>query len=245
MTPVTEQPKPETATDLDLGETIHRVLQSSSEPMTLSKIRASLPARFRSVGLDELADLLRRQVAANVLWQYPKYRSKQDRYWDRPMAVHLAVLLRETLQARPLPWAELRRKLPAYALTHQPEEVLREQIGQGKLFIHPRMGRTRERIGKEPPDPKAYLRPALKSVFRGLQTLGFSRAQLQAGALEVLHDDEWADRPAAGAASDPAITDHPHCREAVEEGCQPPAGVFNRPHLPLETTAPLSSEAQH
>ena len=66
---------------------VRRVLQASPEPLTLSKIRAALPANFRAVSLEALAEVLQRQVAANVLVPYPKYRSPQDRYWDRPMRV--------------------------------------------------------------------------------------------------------------------------------------------------------------
>jgi len=55
-----------------------------------------------------LADTLQRQVAANVLHQYPKYRSQQDRFWDRPMEVHLTALFHEVLGEGPLGWAELR-----------------------------------------------------------------------------------------------------------------------------------------
>src|SRR5262245_60393771 len=84
--------------DIDLVTVVQRLLQQQPEPLTLSKIRASLPAPFKNVSPEELVEVLRRQVAANVLYQYPKYRSQQDRFWDRPMAVHVAGLLRAALQ---------------------------------------------------------------------------------------------------------------------------------------------------
>src|SRR5262245_45207132 len=124
MTPTAEQTLPQTQADssTDLVAAVQQVLRASDEPLTLSKLRTALPARFRSGSPDELTEILRRQVGANVLYQYPKYRSQQDRFWDRPMPVHVASLLRSTLQEQPLALAELRRKLPAYAQA-QAEDV--------------------------------------------------------------------------------------------------------------------------
>jgi hypothetical protein len=192
MSQAVDQTPVGTPVETDLAAEVHRVLAASSEPLTLSKIRTRLPAPFRKLSLEELADSLRRQVAANVLYVYPKYRSQQDRFWDRPMPVHVAELLRQALQDGPLAFPELRRKLPAYALTLA-ETVLREQVDQGLLHRHPRGGKRRgERFGAQPPDPKEYLRSELAALFSKLGQLGFSEAQLRAGALELLHDEEWS-----------------------------------------------------
>jgi hypothetical protein len=185
----------ESAPGTDMVAAVLRVLSVSSEPMTVSKIRAKLPAPFRSASLEELADTLQRQVAANVLFQYPKYRSQQDRFWDRPMSVHLTALLREALEEGPLGWPELRRKLPAYALDPltQVEAALTDLVGRGELHRHPRSGkRGGDRFGVRPPDAKQYLEAELSAVFRDLEQLGFSQAQLRAAALELLHDEEWS-----------------------------------------------------
>src|SRR5205823_6825204 len=130
------------STENDVVTAVQQVLRSSSEPLTLSKIRAQLPSQFRQSSLEELAETLRRQVAANVLYQYPKYRSQQDRFWDRPMPVHVAALFQDTLAEGPLGWPELRRKLPAYAVDPltRAEGVLTELLGQGTVHRHPRLG---------------------------------------------------------------------------------------------------------
>jgi hypothetical protein len=188
----------ETAPETDMVAAVLRMLSASKEPMTVSKIRAKLPAPFRSASLEELADTLQRQVAANVLFQYPKYRSQQDRFWDRPMSVHLAALLREALEEGPLGWPELRRKLPAYALDPltRVEAALTELVAQGQLHRHPRSGkRGGDRFGVHPPDAKQYLQSELSAVFCDLEQLGFSQAQLRAAALELLHDEEWSPTP--------------------------------------------------
>ncbi len=115
MTQLIDQPAEPRPAAVDLVAAVLRVLEASSEPLTVSKIRAKLPAPFRSSSPEELLDCLKRQVAANALHQFPKYRSQHDRFWDRSMAVHIAALLRSTLEEEPLNLAELRRKLPAYA----------------------------------------------------------------------------------------------------------------------------------
>jgi hypothetical protein len=186
--PTTAEP----TTQTDLPTAVQRILAASSEPLTVSKIRAQLPSTLRNIAPEELGEFLRRQAAANVLIPYPKYRSQQERYWDRPMPVHVAALVREVLQEEALGLPELRRKLPAYAVTHV-ETVLLEQVNQGQLHRHPRAGkRGGDRFGVQPADPKEYLRAELAALFLQLEKLGFTQEQLREGALELLHEDEWA-----------------------------------------------------
>jgi hypothetical protein len=224
MTQTTEHEPDQTAPSTDLVAEVRRVLQASPEPLTLSKIRSQLPSSLRGISLEALAEALRRQVAANVLIQYPKYRSQQDRFWDRPMSVHVAQLIRTALEEGPLGWSELRRKLPAYALG-QAEAVLQEQLTQGLLYRHPQTGpRGKERFGVEPPDPKDYLRPELTALFGRLGRLGFSDAQLRAGAMELLHSEEWATARTAGPEHLPpaaAEEERQAARPAPETGAEP------------------------
>jgi hypothetical protein len=211
MTQTIDQQAAETTPETDLVAAVLRVLGASTEPLTVSKIRAKLPTPFRSASVEELTDALHRQVAANVLFQYPKYRSQQDRFWDRPMPVHLADLIREILQEGPLGWVELRRKLPAYAIDPltRAEAVLTELMTQGKLYRHPRTGkRGGDRFGTQPPDPKDYLRSELGEIFRDLEQLGFNQAQLRAAALELLHDEEWSPTAEPARAQQPGHVDN-------------------------------------
>jgi hypothetical protein len=192
MAELVDQPETMTTSDSDLVTAVRSVLEASSEPLTLSKIRAGLPGRLRVLELEALAEALRRQVAANVLVQYPKYRSQQDRFWDRPMPVHLQGLLRLTLEEKPLPWSEIRRKLPDYAKTLA-EPVLDEQVAKGALYRHPPLNsRTGPRFGVNGPDAREYLRPELAKVFEKLEQLGFTRAELREGAMGLLSEEEWS-----------------------------------------------------
>ncbi len=187
MTPLVDSSSPEAPTALDLVSAIQQVLQASPEPLTVSRIRAELPSAHRSINMEELAEVLRRQVASNVLVQYPRYRSQQDRFWDRPMVVHVVALLQTALSEGALPWSELRRKLPAYAQSHA-ENVLHEHVKRGTFHRHPRTGRGGERFGTQPPHPRDYLRDELRQVFEKLERLGFQQAQVREAAIELLHE---------------------------------------------------------
>jgi hypothetical protein len=195
MTQLDEQNVTAPPSDTDLVAAVRRVLEASPEPLTLSKIRSALPANFRSLSLEALAETLQRQVAANVLVQYPKYRSPQDRFWDRPMRVYVAHLLRTALQEQPLAASELRRKLPDYA-KKEAETVLEEEVAQGRIHRHPPANsRSGPRFGVEPADPRAFLRNELSTLFLRLERLGFTQAQLRQAAMDLLHEEEWGPTP--------------------------------------------------
>ncbi len=185
-------PAPQAADTGDLNAALRRVLQASEEPMTVAKVKAALPMALRGANIEEA---LKQQVAAGAFHQFPKYRSPQERYWDRPMSVHIRALVRQTLEGTALAWPDLRRKLPSYA-TELAEPVFQEMIAQQQLHRHPRMGgRGSDRYGLEKPDPKEYLRGELVIAFGKLEKLGFSQEQLRNGALELLHEEEWATVP--------------------------------------------------
>lgn len=206
MTQMLDQMPVAAPAEVDLTSCVQRVLQQSTEPLTISKIRAALPASLRGTGLEGLTEVLNRQVAANVLYAFPKYRSQQDRFWDRPMPVHVAEMLRSALDSEALGLTDLKRKLPAYAQVHA-EAILREQISQGRVYRHPRAGRGAERFGLKPADPRDYLRSELQTMIDHLSELGFSVEQLRAGALELLHEQEWAvtPKPAPKVENEPAL----------------------------------------
>lgn len=220
MAEMTETPVMETIQDTDLVSAVRSALESSSEPLTLPKIRASLPPNLRSVTPEGLLEMLRRQAAANVFIEYPKYRSPHERFWDRPMEVHVACLLRSALEEKPLPWSELRRKLPDYAKS-QAEPILEEQVNKGQLYRHPPLkSRTGPRFGLQPAEPREYLRGEFTQVFERLSKLGFSHSQLRESALELLHEEEWASPPPA-----PEASANPASEQLVTEetGAQQPA----------------------
>jgi hypothetical protein len=224
----------------DLATAVQRVLAASDEPLTVSKIRAKLPGALRNTELTNLSEALDRQVAANALHKYPKYRSQQDRYWDRGMEAHVSHLIFVVLEGGPLPWSELRRKLPSYA-HEKAQGVLDDQIRQGKLHRHPRAGsRGAERYGVNKPDPKDYLRQELPELFTRLSSQGFTRPQIRAAALELLHEEEWdvepAPAPQASSAPEPAPSRESH---GSHESHEP----HSRPHAPAVAQAETHPES--
>jgi hypothetical protein len=217
-------PPAETPSAPDLATAVQRVLANSDEPLTVSKLRAKLPGALRGTDPKELGEVLERQVAANALYKYPKYRSQQDRYWDRGMDAHVAQLMRSALENGPLPWSELRRKLPAYA-HEKAQEVRDQQVREGFLHRHPRAGsRGAERYGVRPPDPRDYLRLELPDLFTRLASLGFSRPQIRAAALELLHEEEWdVEPPPAPSADSHAPHGGPHTPAVSQAETHPEA----------------------
>jgi hypothetical protein len=210
MAEVLDQTLPQAPNEADLVAAIQRILAGSAEPLTPAKIRSQLPASMRGLSPEQLTEVLRRRVEANVLYEYNPYRSPQHRYWDRPLAVHILALVRAALEEGPLTWSQLRRKLPDYA-RDRAEELLREQVQRGELHEHARAGsRTGVRYGLEPPDPREPLRQELVRVFDRLgRDWGFERARLRQAALELLHEEEWDAAPPAAeapASEQPSVT---------------------------------------
>jgi hypothetical protein len=221
----------QTDTQSDLVSAIRRALEGSSEPRTVAKIRSQLPAAFRGLSMDELTALLRRQAAAGVFIQYPRYRSQHDRFWDRPMPVHIAQLIRDTLEEKPLTLSELRRKLPDYAKA-QADAVHAELVDKGELHRHPVAGgRGGPRYGVRPPEAKEFLRGELTALFRRLEQLGFSQAQLRHGAIELLHEEEWATSLATPAATEAAETPRVRRDSAHGSSAQTPHETVSTPTM--------------
>lgn len=228
MTEVLGLPPAMTPSAPDLLTEVRRVLEVSPEPLTLSKIRSHLPTAHRSIPLETLTEGLERLVDANVFYRYPAYRSQQNRYWDRPMTVHAAQLIRDALAEGPLAWSQLRRKLPGYVLEPKDkpvaDAVLKDLVEQGKLHKHPTPGsRTGERYGLKPPDPKEPLRRELPGLFAKLESAyGFSRAQLRVATISLLQEEEWgpAEPPAPAPARAPAAAVAPP-PPAVEPESEP------------------------
>lgn len=183
--------------DIDLVDAIRDVLRQSEEPLTVPKIRERLRHEFRALGLRELMDALERQVAGNVLVVCPKYRSSQDRYWDRPLRQHAKVVLRNALRNGPLSWTGLRKKFPKY-LRHLAESALNEDLAKGAIFRHPPASlRQGPRYALQPEDLRSCARGELQLLLTRLHERGFPRSDVRETLMHLLQEDEWAETPAA------------------------------------------------
>lgn len=180
-------------TRMDLVDVIRMVLKASDEPLTINKIRERLPRPYDTIGRVELMELLDRQVAANVLVMCPKYRSAQNRYWDRSLREHAQVLLRESLAAGPMPWSELRKRFPKY-LRHLAESVLNEELARGVIYRHPpATPHAGFRYATEPADVRRYVARELEESVARLVGQGLGMAEVREAYLHLLHELEWGD----------------------------------------------------
>lgn len=197
----------------DVVEAIREVLRASDQPLTPTRIRAALPLSLRGLSLDAVRGALRRQVEAQVLILYPKYRSDQDRYWDRPLRQHVEQLLRRILRDGPMTRTDLRRRLPAYARILA-DNVLEAWVAKGRVYEHPCASRrAAPRLALYPADPRPHLRLELDALFGRLEHLGFTRPQLRDATLTLLQDEDWRQ---AGDDLHPAA-EGAHDATAVEE----------------------------
>jgi hypothetical protein len=178
------------AATADLVEAIQQVLRRSEGPLTPAKVRAALPGKLRGVPAAQVAETLQRQAAAGVLFAFPKYRGQHDRFWDRPLRDHVEDVLQRILADGPLPRAELRRRLPAYARILA-DTVLNDLMAQGRMHAHPAAGRRGPRFGLSAADPRERVRLEIDGMFVRLQRLGFSRVAVRRAALELLQQEEW------------------------------------------------------
>ncbi len=177
----------------DLVDAIREVLRQSEEPLTVLKIRARLRGKFRAMRIRQLMDVLERQVAANVLVICPKYRSSQDRYWDRPLREHGKVVLQTALRDGPMSWPDLRKKFPKY-MRHLAESLLNEELAKGIVFRHPSgSARRGPRYALQPADVRICAAQELLLLLARLQDRGFARADAREALMQILHEDEWAD----------------------------------------------------
>lgn len=182
------------STRTDLVDAVREVLRHSAEPLTIPRIRERLPMPLGAIRIEELTDVVQRQLAAHVLVMCPKYRSSQDRYWDRPLREHAKVVLGEALRSGPMSWADLRKKFPKY-LRHLADSVLNEELAKETIFRHPptsaRMGGPR--YGLKPADVRSYANKELHDMLTRLEQCGFGRAESREAIVQLLQEEEWAE----------------------------------------------------
>lgn len=177
----------------DLVDAIREIFKSSDEPLTHRKLRLRLPEPFDGLRTEELAEVLERQVAAHVFVRCPKYRSGQDRYWDRNLREHAKVVMHAALEKGPMSWPELRKKLPKY-LRHLAESVLNEELAKGEVHRHPPSASNGGfRFGMQPADVRAYAAKELEGTLARMVQLGFSLCDSRESLMQLLHESEWAE----------------------------------------------------
>src|SRR5207248_9918296 len=99
--------------------------------------------------------------------------SAHARYSVRTLREHGKVLLHDSLQAGPLPWAELRKRFPKY-LRHLAESIRDEELARGALHRHPPVSaRAGFRFALDPPEVRGYAAKELDGALARMIERGF------------------------------------------------------------------------
>jgi hypothetical protein len=188
-------------TDVALEEVALRALALQSQPVTISRLRASLPpplrgtpASFRAQ-LDSLASQSR-------IWLYASGSKSPPLVWDRPPEVLAETVIVACLK-KPLSLADIekktRAKLKCFSAAERRGAVDR-LLAAGRLFRWPKQPRARtEKLGLQPPDPREYVASALKALAKAVAqaTAAFTEAGIAADSthaaiLAAVQEQDWA-----------------------------------------------------
>ncbi len=217
------------ATERESVELLHRALRQLDGPQPASTILKQLP-RASCPEADVAEELLKQEVEAGRLWQYPDVKKKPQFWIQSPTEFARACLIRE-LQSGPKLETDIIKSVtklktlaavPATAI----ERMLSEMLQAGEAHVcPPRMGAKRPKTPSRmvsffKPDPSDYLRDALRSVAETLgspfedilrSTVLFAQHELQ--ELELEKRDLDVTRPAT---SNPAaVTQDERLLEAM------------------------------
>lgn len=193
-------------------ELLHRALRQFDGPQPTAKILMQIPKAIRPKA-DVAEELLKQEVEAGRLWQYPD-AGKKPLFWRQsPMEFARACLIRE-LQSGPKLETDILKSVsklktlasvPATAI----QQTLSEMLQAGEAHVcPPRMGAKKPKTPSKmlsffKPDPSAYLGDALKSVAETLgtpfedilrSTVSFAQRELK--ELELEKRDLDVTRPA-------------------------------------------------
>lgn len=186
-------------------ELLHRALRQLDGPQPTSTILKQL-SKASCPEADLAEELLKQEVEAGRLWQYPDVKKKPQFWTQSPVEFARACLIRE-LQSGPKPETDIIKSVaklktlatvPATAI----ERMLSEMLQAGEAHVcPPRKGAKKPKTPSRmmsffKPDPSDYLRDALKSVAETLgtpledilrSTVSFAQRELQELQLEK-HD---------------------------------------------------------
>jgi hypothetical protein len=197
-------------------DVILRALSLQPRPVTISRLRATLPPPLRgkpSAFQTRLEPLLE----SSRVWLYPSGTSAPPLVWDRPAHVFAETVISAALTKQPLSRADIEKKTRAKLKGFSPTDrraAVDRLLAQGRLFRWPRGPRVRtDKLGLHPPKPESYLAPALAAFSKAIAhvaaafaEVGIDPSQTHAAALAAVQAQDWARKaaphgPAATAAA--------------------------------------------
>jgi hypothetical protein len=183
-------------------EVILRALSLQTQPMTISRLRATVPAPFRGKPAAFQA-CLETLVESRRVWLHPSGTSAQPLVWDRSPDAFAEAVICAAVTKEPLSLADIekktRTKLKGVSTTDR-RAVVDRLLAQGRLFRWPRRPRVRtDKLGLHPPEPQSYLAPALAAFNKALAQVaaafaevGIDPRQTHAAALAAVQSQDWA-----------------------------------------------------
>jgi hypothetical protein len=183
-------------------EVILRALSVQPKPVTASRLRAAVPAPFRGK-LAAFQARLEPLVESRRVWLHPSGTTAPTLIWDRSPEAFAETVICAALSKQPLSLADIEKKTRTKLKGLSPTDrrgVVDRLLAQGRLFRWPRKPRVRtDKLGLHPPEPQAYLAPALATfnkaiaqVAAAFAEVGVGPSQTHAVALAAVLAQDWA-----------------------------------------------------
>jgi hypothetical protein len=183
-------------------EVILRALSLQPQPMTISRLRATVPVPFRGKPATFQA-CLEPLVESRRVWLHPSGTSAPPLVWDRSPDALAETVICASVTKEPLSVADIEKKTHKKLKGMSPAErraVVDRLIAEGRLFRWPRKPRVRtDKLGLHPPEPQSYLEPALAAfnkaivqVATAFAEVGIDPSQTHAAALAAVQAQDWA-----------------------------------------------------
>jgi hypothetical protein len=200
-------------------EVILTALSLQSQPITISRLRATVPAPFRAKPATFQA-CLDPLVESQRVWLHPSGTSAPPLVWDRSPDAFAEAVICAAVTKEPLSVGDIEKKTRSKLKGLSPTDrraIVDQLLARGRLFRWPRKPRVRtDKLGLHPPEPQAYLAPALAALNKAIAhvatafaEVGIHPSQTHAAALAAVQAQEWAQnaRPRKSAVSTAAPLD--------------------------------------
>jgi hypothetical protein len=103
------------------------------------------------------------------------------------------VVLRGALADGPIPWSDLRKRVPKY-MRHLAESVLNEELAKGAIHRHPpTSARAGFRYALAAADIRAFAMTELEAALARLVERGFSLSDAREAFMHLLQEAEWSE----------------------------------------------------
>lgn len=177
-------------------------LAMQPQPVTISRLRSSLPAPFRGKPAT-FTTHLGRLAESGRIWFFPSGKPNQPLVWDRSPAVFVESVVLAALNKKPLTIGEIEKKTRAKLkhLTHEDCRLVIDKLLSDRQIFRwaKKPGTKTEKLGITPPDPREYLASALKAlgkavakVANAFSEVGISPSETYAAAIAAIQSQDWA-----------------------------------------------------